>query len=104
MIALCIAFLLLVLVLLSVQREGFNCSVEKCRKDQSYIQKDDLFCCFDPNGKKENLLSKQSPYSKCEINPGKNQMTLYDSYGTPSVYDTPVYYNCNPYNVLVKKK
>jgi hypothetical protein len=91
-------------VLLSFSREGFSCSVEKCRVDQSFIKKDGLYCCFDPLGKQENVVSKQSAYSDCNVDPGKNRMTLFDSYGTPVVYDTPVSYNCNPYNVMVTKK
>ena len=102
MLGLWIAVLLL--VALSFTREGFSCSVEKCRVDQSSIQKDDLYCCFDPTGKKENVVSKQSAYSTCRVNPGRNQMTLYDAYGNQTIYDTPVSYNCNPYHVFVNKK
>jgi hypothetical protein len=102
MIGLCIAVLLL--LFLSFQREGFSCSVEKCIPGQSYIKKDNLFCCFNPTGEKENLISKQAPYSECRVDPGPNRMTLFDAFGAPTVYDTPVSYNCNPYNILVTKK
>jgi hypothetical protein len=94
----------MLLGVLSFPREGFTCSVEKCRADQSYIEKDNIFCCFNPTGKEENLLSLQRPYSECKVNPGKNIMTLYDAFGVPTIYDTPVTYNCNPYNILVSKK
>jgi hypothetical protein len=95
---------ILLLGILSVSREGFICSVEKCRKDQASIKKDDLFCCFDPNGKKENTVSTHTAYSDCLVDPGPNRMTLFDAYGKQVVYDTPVSYNCTPYNVLVTKK
>ncbi len=95
---------ILLLVLSSISREGFICSVEKCRKDQSFIKRDDLYCCFDPIGEKENILSTHMDYNECYVDPGKHEMTLYDSYGKSTVYDTPVSYNCNAYNVLVNKK
>ena len=95
---------LMLLYILSFSREGFTCSVEKCRLDQSYIEKDNIFCCFNPIGKQENLISLQAPYSECKVYPGKNKMTLYDAFGIPTIYDTPVNYNCNPYNILVSKK
>jgi len=94
----------LLIVLIRVSREGFTCSVEKCRKDQSFIKRDDMFCCFDPNGKKENTVSTQMAYSDCLVEPGKNKMTLFDPYGKETVFETAVSYNCNPYNVLVTKK
>jgi hypothetical protein len=99
--------ILIVVVLLlgmTVSREGFSCSVEKCRADQSFIKRDKLFCCFDPTGDKENIVSTHDAYSDCLVEPGKNRMTLFDAYGTPVVYDRPASYNCNPYNVLVTKK
>ena len=95
---------ILLLGILSFSKEGFACSVEPCRRDQSFIKKDHLTCCFDPLGKKENIISTHSPYSECTVDPGPNRMTFFDAYGVTTLYETPASYNCNPYNVLVTKK
>ena len=96
--------ILLFFVLCKQIREGFSYSVNPCKKDVSYIKKDDHYLCFnDLNVREGTLEYSTSTNVPCEIVPNGNKMTLYDFTNSFIEYTTPSKANCNPYNVMVTK-